>query len=175
MHRRERENLVNENSSLQLDHNAVLEELQNLRRQFNALMEDSVKWKQNSENEAAQTRHFEENISLLELEKKGLEGLVARSTMNIPIISIQRIFSDIVKVRNEIEISERERLTITHQLSLNEATRTVGNLDLIKEQISSCDSRINMHKRRLSNLESELQNAEMQERRRAASGSRLED
>ena len=101
--------------------------------------------------------------------------MVARSTMNIPIISIQRIFSDIVKVRNEIEISERERLTITHQLSLNEATRTVGNLDLIKEQISSCDSRINMHKRRLSNLESELQNAEMNERRRAASGSRLED
>lgn len=173
--RREHETLVNENSSLALDHNAVLEELQNLRIRFNAIMEESVKWKQDSENEVAQTRHFEEQISLLELEKKGLEGLLARATMNIPIISIQRIFSDIVKCRNEIEISERERLTITHQLSLGEAQRTISSIDLIKEQISSCDSHINMHKRRLANLEGELQNAEMSERRRAMSGSRLED
>jgi hypothetical protein len=32
--------------------------------------------------------------------------------MNIPGIAIQRIFAEIIKARGEVEIAERERLTI---------------------------------------------------------------
>ncbi len=76
--------------------------------------------------------------------------------MNIPILAIQRIFSDILKTRNEIEIAERERLTIQRQLSINESTRDMRAVEQIKEQLESYETHISLYRRRLASLETEL-------------------
>jgi chromosome segregation ATPase len=186
--------LEHENTKLQGRTDALHQEIGMLKRSVQDEAERSSKWKdqlmqltseipqrRQSAEDSFSMKTLEEKVSLLVKEKKDLELILTRLQAAVPSTDLQRVFLEIMRTRGDMELTERERMRVENQLlhlegemrnraraNSKDAGPVRREVEALRTQLSQVNLEIHCHKRRMNELEEELQAIEVAERRRVA-------
>jgi chromosome segregation ATPase len=172
-------NLQQEVSNLRKDIQELNDENQRLRDSVKMSNSETIQWKQTAETDVYSLRSLEEKNNLLLKEKRELELLVARLQSTVPSTNLRNTFGDIIRLHNDIEMAERERLRIENQLlnaetEMRSRTRSYTSeeslnirreVEALRASLQACEGQLSAYRRKMTELEEQLKDPEVDKKR----------
>lgn len=160
-----RDNINSQTSNMQNEIKSLHDMIQNLQVENSGLREQGklssyeINQLRNAlESNGITTRTLEEKVNLLNSEKAQLQSLVLRIQRTLGTNELQRLYFELMRVRGDLEIAEREKLRLEGQLLRLEREENANLMqkETLKAKIKGCDTQIYSFKRKIQNLEEEL-------------------
>jgi hypothetical protein len=161
--------LMQELSSFQLESARMSSEIQRLQEQLELFSSPTLRWQAPAAepDDLFIQRAMEDKMSLLVKEKKALETLLVRVKHAVKVPELQRLIEDLMKVRGELEVCERDRLRLCGLIATKEKEAKMlefgenrREIDGFREQLNRADGQIGALKRDLSRLDGKLADLE---------------
>ena len=131
----------------------------NLEMSLQQLISENQKLKMNAEMMMTSLKNQEHQNMLLKTEKSQLENALNMQHERIETIEANSIYNDVLRLKSDLELLERERLNIECQLlKLDSEPRSKDSLIYreLNQKLSICEGRIQSYKKCMFNLESNL-------------------
>lgn len=166
-------------NSLRLEVNSLKIELGRLNNENNDLQEtlhrslsENNELRLSTEMVRSSLKTHEDRVNLLKTEKNQLESLLVQVQRSLGSSEINKIYSEIARIRTELEVLERERLNLQCQLLKFEADPRGKDSELFKElnqKLVQCERQIRNFKKNMQILQDDAGKEEMVQKLRGDS------
>ena len=158
-------------NTLRLEVNSLKNELGILNHENNELkdtlhksMAENSELKLHTDMVRSSLKTHEDRVNLLKTEKNQLENLLSQVQRSLGSSEINKIYNEIARIRNELEILERERLNLQCQLLKFEADPRSKETESFKElsqKLIHCERQIRNFKKSIQILQEDANKEEM--------------
>jgi len=166
--------LQNQVTALRKQTQELNEENLELNRQLKTASYESTNWRHTAESDVFTIKSLEDRVNFLIREKNELETVITRLQGMIPNPSLQKVLFELLRLRGELDLVEREKMRLNNQYLRLEADYSKSydeelrlELGTLQSQINECENQGLVIQRKIKSTDEEIRDIQNDERRRS--------